>query len=273
MRMGKELIREINDCEVPYGSAAFWWLGQLGYAIKLGNTVLYIDCFLNPDPSRLVPPLFSPEEIDNADAFLGTHDHGDHIDRWAYPALSKASPKAKFVVPALHIPSLIAEQGIAPDRFCGMSDAGVIRIGDVVIRAIAAAHEFLDRDPATGLYPYLSYIITGNGVTLYHSGDTLVYEGMLTKLQNFAPFDVMFVPINGRDGVRYRSGCIGNMTFQEAADLAGTLETGMAVPSHFDMFANNPGDPALFADLMDAKYPKVPVHIPVHGQKTLFMKK
>ncbi|MER2105044.1 MAG: hypothetical protein ABS999_24480, partial [Pseudomonas atacamensis] len=49
-------------------------------------------------------------------------------------------------------------------------------------RAIAAAHEFLDRDEGTGLYPCLQYIIEGNGVRIYHAGDTLRYEGMLPKL-------------------------------------------------------------------------------------------
>jgi len=63
------------------------------------------------------------------------------------------------------------------------------------------------------------------------------------------------LPINGRDGARYRRDCIGNMTFQEAADLAGELRPRFVLPGHWDMFADNPGDPDAFSDYLDAKYP------------------
>lgn len=58
---------------------------------------------------------------------------------------------------------------------------------------------------------------------------------------------------NGRDGARYRRDCIGNMTFQETADLAGGLRPGLVIPGHWDMFADNPGNPQAFADYPDAK--------------------
>jgi L-ascorbate metabolism protein UlaG (beta-lactamase superfamily) len=67
---------------------------------------------------------------------------------------------------------------------------------------------------------------------------------MLKKLQDFGPIDAALLPINGRDGARYRRNCIGNMTFQEAADLAGELHPRLVIPGHWDMFADNPGDPA-----------------------------
>jgi L-ascorbate metabolism protein UlaG (beta-lactamase superfamily) len=93
-------------------------------------------------------------------------------------------------------------------------------------------------------------------VCLYHSGDTLVYEGLLTTLRRWK-LDAAFLPINGRDAERYLSGCIGNMTYQEAADLAGELEVGLAVPTHWDMFVHNSEDPAKFVDFLAAKYPRV----------------
>ena len=45
------------------------------------------------------------------------------------------------------------------------------------------------------------------------------------------------------------------MTFQEAADLAGELRPRLVMPGHWDLFADNPGDPDAFADYLDAKYP------------------
>ena len=62
------------------------------------------------------------------------------------------------------------------------------------------------------------------------------------------------LPINGRDAERYRRNCIGNMTFQEAADLAGELQPELALPGHWDMFADNPGNPDAFVDYLTVKY-------------------
>ena len=145
----------------------------------------------------------------------------------------------------------------------GAPDAGQsVKISDIIIHAIPAAHEFLSPDEQ-GRYPCLQYIIEGEGKRVYHAGDTLRYEGMLQLLKSFGPFDVALLPINGRDGTRYRRNCIGNMTFQEAADLAGELCPNVVIPGHWDMFADNPGDPEAFADYLDAKYGgKVTCHIP-----------
>jgi L-ascorbate metabolism protein UlaG (beta-lactamase superfamily) len=140
-------------------------------------------------------------------------------------------------------------------------------VDGVKITAIAAAHEFLDKDPETGSYPYLGYIVEANGCIMYHSGDTCIYEGMQTKLSRFGTFDVMFFPINGRDARRYLANCIGNMTYQEAVDLAGFLKPRLAVPGHYEMFDFNSEDPTLFADYISAKYPDVKYWIGGHGEK------
>ena len=54
---------------------------------------------------------------------------------------------------------------------------------EIRVTAIAAAHEFLDEDPATALHPYLGYLVEGNEFRLYHAGDTCVYEGMQAELR------------------------------------------------------------------------------------------
>ena len=93
---------------------------------------------------------------------------------------------------------------------------------------------------------------------------TCLYEGLTSRLCAERP-DILFLPINGRDAERYRRGCLGNMTYQEAADLAGAVRPRLVVPTHFDMFAGNSENPALFADYMAVKHPSVPVWIPRQG--------
>lgn len=267
--MNTELfLRTVHETQTPFGTAALWWMGQMGLWVKIGNTVLSVDYFASDREDRQVPPPVPSDQVQGIDAFLGTHDHLDHIDHEAWQIWAKVCPDALFVFPALHAKAVTAD-GIAASRQRGMGEGIVCRIGDVTIRAIAAAHEFLNPDPETGLHPCLQYIIEGNGVRLYHAGDTLRYEGMLGKLQAFGPIDAALLPINGRDGARYRRDCIGNMTFQEAADLAGDLQPGLVIPGHWDMFAGNPGDPDAFADYLDAKYPSLQCRVPVIQERIL----
>ncbi|WP_242843074.1 MBL fold metallo-hydrolase [Lacrimispora celerecrescens] len=270
MKEGKELIHEINESAPAFGEAAIWWLGQMGFAVKLAGRTFYLDAFLSQHPNRRIPSLLKPEEVTNADYFFGSHDHTDHIDRKVWHQLSVSSPNAKFIVPKLLIPSLSNDLHINLDRFIGLDDGITLELLDNIrITGIASAHEFLDQDPETGSYPYMGCVLEGGGCSLYHSGDTCVYEGMYGKLRKFGKLDVMFLPINGRDGRRYRENIIGNMTFQEAADMAGTFRPGLVVPAHYEMFAKNREDPLLFADYLAAKYPGINHWIGRHGEKFL----
>ena len=248
------LMERILDTPAPYGCAVLWWLGQMGLMVRMGDTLVCIDYFATPSDDRQVPPPVPTEEVTGVHAFLGSHNHRDHIDTDAWKVWAGTNADACFVFPGYHMAELQA-QGIPGKRCVGLNDGACCRIGEITIRAIAAAHEFLDRDKDTGLYPCLQYILEGNGVRIYHAGDTLRYEGMAPKLRKLGPFDAVLLPINGRDGKRYRRNCIGNMTFQEAADLAGELPLGMVIPGHWDMFRDNSADPAEFEDYLDAKYP------------------
>ena len=247
------LPEQLRSCLVPYGTAVLLWMGQMGFWIKMGSTILSIDYFASETDDRMFPPPVEAGKVYGIDCFIGTHDHLDHIDHPSWNIWRETCPDACFVVPRPHVSSLCRD-GIPENRLIGLNDGESVRVGDVTISAIAAAHEFLDRDEETGLYPYLQYIIEGNGVRIYHAGDTCRYEGMLPKLQAFGKTDAAILPINGRDAKRYRANCIGNMTWQEAADLAGELKPGVVIPGHYDMFAANSADPSLFADYLDAKY-------------------
>ena len=232
--------------------ASITWLGQMGLKIRLGGTTVLVDYFASPIPERRVPPPIAAADVTGVDGFAGTHDHLDHIDHGAWRIWGAACPEAKFVFPSVHRPTILAD-GIPEGRLLPIDAEQSVQIGNITIRAIPAAHEFLDPDEQ-GRHPCLQYIIEGEGKRIYHAGDTLRYEGMLPRLKAFGPIDAALLPINGRDGARYRRDCIGNMTFQEATDLAGELRPGLVLPGHWDMFADNAGDPEAFADYLDAKY-------------------
>ena len=265
MSKESQLLSEIREYRQKEGRMAFWWLGQLGYVIRMAGLTIYADPFLSELDDRLFAPPLRADEIDNADIVLGSHDHLDHIDDDTWKAIAKASPQAVFVLPKVLTERVSARTGIPAERMIGLDDGACANVKGVTIRAIAAAHELLDPDPVTGEYPCLGYVVEGGGRVFYHAGDTCLYEGMITKLKKLAPLDVMFVPINGRDAKRLSDGCIGNMTFQEAVDLCGQLSPGLAVPGHYDMFSNNLGSPLEFKAYLKVKYPKVECWIGERG--------
>lgn len=270
---GDQIRTDIESYEGEEGQFAVWWLGQHSFVLKFGKTTIYIDPFLSAMPERQVPPLLKPEQVTNADAICGTHDHMDHIDREVWPALAEASPQAKFIVPGLVKEDLIETLKMDRDRFRGLDDGLSFEIGEVTISAIPAAHEFLDRDSKSGSYPYLGFVLEGDHSIAYHAGDTCVYEGLYHRLRQWPRYDLMLLPINGRDAERYRKNILGNMTYQEAADLAGSFRAGLVIPTHWDMFEFNPGDPQAFVEYMQVKYPDVPARIPEYGRRLVVQHK
>jgi L-ascorbate metabolism protein UlaG (beta-lactamase superfamily) len=264
MKTHAELIHDINKAEPPYGGLTFWWLGQHSFVVKAGERILYFDPYLEPSEQRLVPPLLLPKEVRHADFVFGSHDHLDHIDPFAIQGIATATRRTRFVVSRVAAQHLV-ELGVPSERIIALDEGLVYEEEGLRISAIAAAHEFLDRDAALG-YPYLCFVVETGGVTIVHTGDTCKYDGMTLKLRRWSP-DILFVPINGRDAVRLRRGCIGNMTYQEAVDLAGELRPRLTVPCHYDMFADNSADPSLFADYMDVKYPDLRYWIGGYGER------
>ena len=266
MLTGNELVADIDAAVVDSGTVAFWWLGQHSFILKMGDRVLYVDPFLSDHPDRLVPPMVTPEQMAHADLVLGSHDHGDHIDRGVWPDIARATA-ATFVVPDLLRERVSDDLGIPAERIVGLDDGMSCEIGGVQLTGIAAAHEFLDQDQVTGRYPYLGFIIEANGSKVYHAGDTVKYEGLESRLKAHAPIDLAMLPINGRDAQRFAQDVVGNMTYQEAVDLAGAINPRLTVPTHYDMFATNPGDPQAFVDYAQVKFPDLTVMVCQYGQR------
>ncbi len=265
------LFRDICDLQPPAGTVAFWWMGQSGFVIKVAGRIIYLDVFFSALRGRRVPGFIKPECVTHADIICGTHDHIDHIDRAAWPKLAAASPDAYFIIPQFLRPQLLRDMRLSESRLLGLDEHQTVQIGPVTISAIPAAHEFLDRDRKTGLHPWLGYVIQADGWTIYHAGDTCLYEGIQEKIRRYKP-DVMLLPINGRDARRLKSGCLGNMTFQEAADLAGHLKPGIVAPIHYDMFEFNAADPRHFIDYLKVKYPRQRSLVFQHGKPVILYK-
>jgi L-ascorbate 6-phosphate lactonase len=246
---GRDLFDGVRACP---DQAALWWLGQASWIVKLGTAVVLIDPFLSPLAGRRVPPLFVPSDARGVvTAVLCTHNHDDHLDPVAVAGLARDTD-AVFVAPRAHA-ARMASLGVQGARLLGMNDDETVSEGSVTVTAVKASHEQFEQT-ADGLFPHLGYVLQGAGRTIYHAGDGVWWEGLQARLRRWR-FDAVMLPINGRDAARLSRGCIGNMVWQEAADLAGGLEVKLTLPMHWDMFADNSEDPSLFVDYVRVKYP------------------
>jgi L-ascorbate metabolism protein UlaG (beta-lactamase superfamily) len=228
---------------VPPSSAGLVWFGQSSVALRLGGATVLIDPFLSPHPERLVPPPFAPEDAHGVDLILITHDHLDHLDELALPAIATASPQATVVVPE-DIVERVTRLGIERARVCGLAADGRIEVAGVTVDAVPACHAN-GADDAYRLGPFLGYVVSGGGARIYHAGDTVLFDGLVDRLRQLR-VDLALLPINGRDEEREAKGIVGNIDAREAAQLAHDIGASAAVPLHWDMFATNPGDPGAF---------------------------
>jgi L-ascorbate metabolism protein UlaG (beta-lactamase superfamily) len=82
---------------------------------------------------------------------------------------------------------------------------------------------------------YTGYVAKFGPWTVYHPGDTMLYDGMATRLRPFK-VDVALLPINGSAPERRVS---GNLNAREAASLAKKIGARLTIPMHYDMFTFN----------------------------------
>ncbi len=248
-----DLIARMDALEVGERSLAFWGLGQVGVAIKGPGGTMYVDPYLTSNDGaggsldRCFPPPVQPNEVTNASAVLLTHDHIDHTDPDTLLPVAGASPGARFVAPTTSQETLVGA-GLDPGSITVPAVGESEEMSGARITAIPSAHTELEYDPERG-HAYLGYVIEWNGVTVYHAGDTVIYDGLIETLSAWE-IDVAFVPINGRDFFRTSRDLVGNTDFREASELAEVLDFGLLVPTHYELFDFNAADPGHFVSFL-----------------------
>ncbi|MHC4509793.1 MAG: MBL fold metallo-hydrolase [Planctomycetota bacterium] len=253
------LIREISQTRVEPGGLQIWWIGQEGFILKSSAQIVYIDPYLSTyaekttrgkpnEHVRIKPAPMNPEDVTHADIVFCTHDHADHIDPEGIPMIADRSARVCFVVPECARETMRGF-AIADDRIHTMKGDDELRLNDIRICAVPAKHEEFDEHPQKG-YPYLSYVINIDGLTVFHAGDTIPYDGQVERLKRHR-IDLAFLPINGRDESRHGLGLEGNFTSEEAIRFAIEINAGLTIPMHYDMFTINTADINEFRRIAD----------------------
>ena len=247
------LLADIHATPKDDGNFYLWWLGQSGYLIQWEGHHLLIDPYLSDSLTkkyaetdkphvRMTELVIDPSNLDFIEVVTSSHNHTDHLDGETLIPLIQANPDIKMIIPEANR-TFVANRIHMPANFPIGLDAGEQTTQSVfTFHAIPAAHEELEKDEA-GRYKFLGYVVQFGPWTIYHSGDTLLYEGMEDWLKPFS-IDLAILPINGRNPNRRVA---GNLNDRQAVDLAKNIHARMLIPCHYEMFTFNTADPTAFA--------------------------
>ncbi len=90
----------------------------------------------------------------------------------------------------------------------------------------------------------MGFIVQFGDYTIYHSGDTLWFDGLDELLKTYQP-DIAFLPINGNKPERKVA---GNLSAEEAALLGKSIGAKLVIPHHYHLFEFNTEDPKVFEE-------------------------
>ncbi len=257
---GIALLNDIASAQPAPDEVMLWWLGQSGYAIKTASALFYVDLYLSEHLTAKYADTAKPHirmtaaplrggDITNATWVFASHKHSDHLDPGTLPDLFAASPQARLVLPAALVEHAVS-LGLDRARLVPTRGDETIQAGPITVHSLPSAHPDLDYSEATG-YPFLGFVFEVDGLTLYHSGDTVLYDGLADRLRQF-DLDIAFLPINGTSARLAALNVPPNMSAQDAVDLAGTITPRLVIPHHYDMFTFNTVDVSEFTRRADA---------------------
>lgn len=251
-RSGDTFLEDVRAAAERDHSFHIWWLGQSGFLVQWRGRHLLFDPYLSDSLThkyagtekphvRMTERVIAPERLDFIDVVTSTHNHTDHLDAYTLGPLMSANPDLELVIPEANRTFVANRLECDPAFPTGLVDRATADVGGFTFTAVPAAHETLDTDEQ-GRHTHLGYVVDFDGWTVYHSGDTIRYEGMAERLRPFG-IDVCILPVNGRDPGR---GVPGNLTGPEAAQLATDIGASVAVPCHYEMFEFNTASPEPF---------------------------
>lgn len=221
------------DIPLEDDRATLWFLGQSGFYIKSCGKSVMIDPYLSDSVGKAAP-LFTrtyPVPVDpskiQADIYIVTHDHLDHLDPDTIEAYS-FKETTSFIAPH-HAAKTLNKLGISQSRIITVDHGDSVTINGVKITGVFALATSVDVIDTTGYK-----IEFENGKSVYHTSDT-VYCELLLEACHYA--DVLLPCINGKEG---------NLNVDQAVKLTRMVQPRYVVPHHYDVMELNSENPRTF---------------------------
>jgi L-ascorbate metabolism protein UlaG (beta-lactamase superfamily) len=253
------LIQEMDSFAADTAHFNIWWLGQSGFLLQWQGRRILIDPYLSDSLTkkyastdkphvRMSELVVLPELLKNISIVTSSHNHTDHLDAETLIPVLSNNPGIQFIIPAANR-DFVAERVKCEKYFpLGLGDSQSLSVHEIVFHGIPAKHNEIDRDE-NGHCRYMGYVIEFGGYRIYHSGDTLWFDGMVELLKPFE-IDLALLPINGNKPERKVA---GNLDCREAVELAKAIGAKCVIPCHYDLFSFNTADVSEFVKIAEAQ--------------------
>lgn len=246
------LLGDIRAARQQHQMLHLWWLGQSGFLIQWEDHHLLLDPYLSDSLTRkyagtdkphvrISPLVIEPQRLNFIDLVTSSHNHTDHLDGETLQALLQENPQLMIVVPAANQEFAAERLQVSRQRLTPIDEGQTVTHRGFRLHAIPSAHETVERDER-GRCRYLGYVVQFGPWTVYHSGDTVRYEGLAERLKRWS-IDVALLPINGRLPSRRVA---GNLWGAEAVELARDIGARLVIPCHYHLFEFNSVEPDEF---------------------------
>lgn len=254
-----DFLTDVEAARAQPDALHLWWLGQSGFLVQWQNRHLLLDPYLSDSLTikyaatdkphvRMTERVIAPERLNFIDVVTSSHNHTDHLDADTLIPLMRVNPRLEIVIPEANRSFVADRLNVVAELPRGLDAGRSHTFAGFTIHGVPAAHPLIEKDE-WGRHRYLGYLIEAGPWTIYHSGDTKLFDGMeffrrqtQDAIRN-TPLDVALLPINGDAPER---GVAGNLNGREAATLAREIGAKLAIPCHYDMFEFNTAAPDEF---------------------------
>jgi len=203
--------------DVDRVAEAIHWLGHDAMRVDAGDVVIYFDPWqLGDDPRE-------------ADLVLITHDHRDHCSPEDVEAVCKEGTEIVTVA--------AAAKKLPGKTIHEVRPGASLTVKGITVETVPAYNTNKFRSPGVPFHPkeagYVGFVITVDGVRIYHAGDTDVIPEM-----EGLEADIALIPVSGTYV----------MTVEEALEAARVIGPKLAIPMHVGRGIGSLEDAERFAE-------------------------
>jgi Predicted Zn-dependent hydrolases of the beta-lactamase fold len=209
---------------LEYKGIKVTWLGHDTFRISDGLTV-YID------PYRL-----DKEQSVKADILLISHEHFDHLSK---DDIKKVIKDDTVIITTDKCAGELKDIKVKEVKAVKPWDK--VSIKGIDVEAVPAYNtNKINPDTKRPFHPkeanMLGFIVTINGVRIYHAGDTDAIE----EMKRFSNIDIALLPVSGTYV----------MTADEAVEAVNMIKPKIAVPMHYGTIVGSEDDAKRFKNLV-----------------------